>query len=66
MKKNKTDRQVVVVLVMTLITLVAWVGFEVYRTYTLVNIPPVSDKLLLELSPTLDISVLEKLESRTP
>ena len=66
MKKNKTDRQVVVVLVMTLITLVAWVGFEVYRTYTLVNIPPVSGKLLLELSPTLDISVLEKLESRTP
>ena len=66
MRKNKTDRQVVVVLVMTLITLVAWVGFEVYRAYTLVNIPPVSDKLLLELSPTLDISVLEKLESRTP
>lgn len=66
MRKNKTDRQVVVVLVMTLITLVAWVGFEVYRAYTLVNIPSVSDKQLLELSPTLDIPVLEKLESRTP
>lgn len=66
MRKNKTDRQVVVVLVMTLITLVAWVGFEVYRAYTLVNIPPVSDKLLQELSPTLDISALEKIESRTP
>lgn len=66
MRKNKTDRQVVVVLVMTLITLVAWVGFEVYRAYTLVNIPSVSDKLLQKLSPTLDISALEKIESRTP
>ena len=66
MRKNKTDRQVVVVLVMTLITLVAWVGFKVYWAYTRVDVSPVSDKQLLELSPALDIPVLEKLESRSP
>ena len=65
MKKNKIDRGIVTVLIMTLITLTAWVGFEVYRAYTRANIPPVLAKQLLELSPTLDIPVLEKLESRT-
>jgi len=66
MRKNKIDRDIVMVLVMTLITLTAWVGFEVYRAYTRVNISPVPDKQLLKLPPTLDIPVLEKLESRTP
>lgn len=66
MRKNKTDRNIVTMLVMTLITVIAWVGFEVYRAYTKVDISPVEDKLLLELTPTLDIPVLEKLESKTP
>ncbi len=66
MRKNKIDRDIVMVLVMTLMTLVTWVGFEVYRAYTRADIPPVLAKQLLELSPTLGIPVLEKLESRTP
>lgn len=66
MRKNKIDRDIVGVLVMTLITISMWVGFEVYRAYTRVNISPVLAKQLLEMSPTLDIQVLEKLESRTP
>lgn len=66
MRKNKTDSNVVVLLVITLITLVVWVGFDVYRAYTREDISPVEDKLLLELIPTLDIPVLEKLENKTP
>ena len=66
MKKNKIDRDIVVVLIMTLITISAWIGFEVYRAYSLVNIPPVLSKQLMELSPKLDMNVLGKLESRTP
>src|SRR3989344_1851119 len=41
MRKSKIDRDIVVILIMTLVTISAWVGFETYRAYTRSNIPPV-------------------------
>lgn len=66
MRKNKIDRDIVVVLIMTLVTISAWIGFEVWRAYTRKDIPPVLAKQLMELSPTLDMNTLGKLESRIP
>lgn len=66
MRKNKIDRDIVVVLIMTLVTISAWIGFEVFRAYTHKNIPPVLSRQLKELSPILDLNTLGKLEGRTP
>ncbi len=66
MHKNKIDRDIVVMLVMTLITLVAWVGFEVYRAYTKIAIAPVLAEQLREVNPVLDLGVLEIIEKREP
>lgn len=66
MPKNKIDRDIVVVLIMTLITVVAWVGFETYRAYTKTVIPPVLAKQLRAINPELDLPVLDEIEKRQP
>lgn len=66
MHKNKIDHDIVVMLVMTLITLVSWVGFEVYRAYTKTVIPPILAKQLREVNPGLDLKVLDEIEKRQP
>lgn len=66
MKKNKTDRDIVLMLVMTLITLVSWLGFEVYRAYVIKPVPDVLAKQLMELNPSLDTVTLDELEKRQP
>lgn len=64
MKKRRIDRDIVVVLISTLLTLVAWVGFEVYRAYTRVQVPTDVQKYLGPLDPKLDLSALESLEKK--
>ena len=64
MKKRGIDRSVVVLLISTLITIAAWVGFEVYRAYTRVQLPEGIEKYLAPLMPTLDSEVLDNLEKR--
>ncbi|KKU28933.1 MAG: hypothetical protein UX80_C0007G0012 [Candidatus Amesbacteria bacterium GW2011_GWA2_47_11b] len=66
MRKKRIDRDIVVILIMSVVTVCAWIGFEVYRAYSRRNIPPVLSKQLMELTPKLDISILGRLESRTP
>ena len=66
MRKKRIDRDIVVVLISTLVTVAAWVGFEVYRAYTKVNIPTGIEQYLGELSPKLDVAVLDDLEKRDP
>ena len=42
MQKNKIDRDIVIILVMTLITVVSWAGFEIclsqYKDYDYANL----------------------------
>ncbi len=66
MRKNQLDRDIVTVLVATLITLVCWVGFDVYRAYTRRQVPEVLQKYLQEFDPKLDTDVLDQLEKRLP
>lgn len=66
MRKNNLDRDIVMVLVATLVTVISWVGFEVYRAYTQIPIPDVLQKYLQEFDPTLDTAVLDHLEKRLP
>ncbi len=64
MRKKGIDRDLIILLTTTLITLATWVGFEVYRAYTKVTIPNGLEKYLEPLDPNLNTSVLDKLEQR--
>lgn len=66
MRRRRIDRDIVVVLISTLVTVVAWVGFEVYRAYAKVNLPTGIEQYLGELDPKLDVTVLDYLEKRDP
>ena len=66
MRKNKFDRDIVIMLVASLVTLVSWVGFEVYRAYAKIPVPEVLEKHLVEFDPKLDSSVLDLLEKKLP
>ena len=64
MPRKHIDRDIVMLLVFTLITLVSWVGFEVYRAFTKVQIPEISAKYLIPLNPALNTQVLTALETK--
>jgi hypothetical protein len=61
MKKKGIDRDVVVLLISTLITIASWVGFEVYRAYVKVAVPTEVEKHLETISPNLNKNVFTKL-----
>jgi hypothetical protein len=64
MKRKKIDRDIIVLLISTLVTVASWVGFEVYRTYTQSKIDPSVEKYLQEFDPTLNTGLFSKLEER--
>ncbi|TSC85739.1 MAG: hypothetical protein G01um101416_810 [Microgenomates group bacterium Gr01-1014_16] len=63
-RSNKIGKDVVVILVSTCITILAWVGFEVYRAYFKPTIPGEVEKYLTPLSPSLDTQILDILEGK--
>lgn len=66
MKKKTWDRDLVVLLVSTLITVASWVGLEVYRAYVKTDLPPGVEQHLKPFDPILKTEVLDKLEGRNP
>lgn len=50
--------------IFTLITILAWIGFSVFRQVTKEPEPEVNPEILETLDPTLDTSTLNQLESR--
>ncbi len=63
MKKRGIDRDIVVLLISTLITVASWVGFEVYRAYVKVVVSAQTTKHLQMIDPTLNKDVFTKLEN---
>jgi hypothetical protein len=66
MKKSRIDRNVVVLLITTLITMGSWVGFEVYRAYTENKVEPEVEKHLQQFDSTLKTEIFSKLEQLEP
>ena len=62
MKNKGIGRDIVVLLISTLITIASWVGFEVYRAYVGVVVPAEVEKHLETINPTLNKDVFTKLE----
>lgn len=63
MKKVKTPTAVITA-VLTLITIIFWVGFELYRALTFKPAPPVPQTIINPLDPTLDTKALQSLQQR--
>jgi hypothetical protein len=63
MKGFKTPTAVTT-LILTLITVLFWAGFEIYRSFTIKPAPPVPVPILKPLNPTLDTKSLDSLQSR--
>lgn len=68
MKKSRIDHDIVLVLVCSLITITAWVGFEIYRVFWVnkKEIEQVEQVQIRELNPVLKVEVLDELEKRGP
>lgn len=62
--KNIKAPKIVTIGVLTLITVVFWVGFEVFRTFTKKPDTPIPQAILNPIDPTLDQGVLSKVQGR--
>jgi hypothetical protein len=63
MKKKGFDKDIIVLLISTLITVASWVGFEVYRAYAKVNIATEVEKNLQDIDPKLQKDLFTKLKA---
>lgn len=50
--------------ILTLVAVIAWIGMTVYRTLNSSQTKPEVTKLLLPLTPTLDLDTIEKIRQR--
>lgn len=63
MKKSKMP-SIVSVLILTLITVVFWVTFDVYRLFNQADVPVVTESVSRPLTPSLDQNAINQIESR--
>lgn len=62
MKKRGVDKDLVILLISTLITVASWVGFEVYRAYVKVSMTAEVEKSLQQIDPVLNADLFSKLK----
>ncbi|MCL5411678.1 MAG: hypothetical protein M1150_02970 [Patescibacteria group bacterium] len=53
----------IVVLILTLITVIGWVSFEVYRSFNTSTIPSTAQELISPLNPNFDQDLVKKLKA---
>lgn len=63
MNKNKVPG-LITILIATLITVVAWIGFSIYRAFANKPTPNVSQAVLQPLTPSLDKNIIDKIQGR--
>ena len=64
MKKQIKAPAIVTIAVLTVITVVFWIGFETFRLVTKKPEAPVPPEIIAPLNPTLDANVITKLQQR--
>jgi hypothetical protein len=58
------DQKLIQLIVLTAITVVVWIGVDIYRALTKTVEPTVTPEQLRALSPQLDLEFMQKLKSR--
>ncbi len=61
-----SNKDLLVLASVTLITVFAWIGFEAYRSITNKPLPPQSQQVMAPLNPTIREDVLQQLEQNQP
>jgi hypothetical protein len=64
MEDKLFGKDTLIVAIITLITIITWVGFEVYRTYTITEIPLDFESLTTTLDASLETEALHQLNDR--
>lgn len=62
--KNKKLPSIVVLFILTIITLLFWISFSIYRVFSSKPAPQVPTNVLLNLDPKLDNVTLDQTEKR--
>jgi hypothetical protein len=66
MRKNRLDHDILVMLTFSLVTLLVWVGFEIYNTLTKKDTENDIKKYLNIIEPTINITILGELQKLKP
>ncbi len=61
--KIKFGRRALFFSILTLITILTWIGFEVYRTAIKTTIPKVAQEQMKSLNPKINLETIESLKS---
>jgi len=64
MRKNVTKIRLIILIIVTLVTGIVWIGGEIYSTYTADLLTPELKKDIEPLNPRLYIQALDKLEQK--
>jgi hypothetical protein len=64
MKSKTISQDFLIIAILTLITILAWVGTDIYRISTRKNIPRVLEEQLTPLSPKINTQILDQLGAR--
>lgn len=64
MKKRKVNRDTLVLSILTLITVLTWIAFDVYQALTKTTIPEVIQEQMRSLEPKIDKTKIERLKRR--
>lgn len=64
MKKIQLGKDALILAILTLITVLTWIAFDLYWTLTKTEIPPVLVKQIASLNPKIPVQTLVNLESR--
>ncbi len=63
MKNNKLP-SLIVLMILTVITVLFWISFSVYRTLTKTTEPPVGASVLAPIVPSLDTQTMDNVENK--
>lgn len=62
--KFKIGKDLLVLAVLTLLVIVTWVGFDIYKAFNKTTISKATKEQMQKLDPTLDTEVIEDIKSR--
>ena len=62
--KQITNRDIIILSLFSLITIIAWIVFDVYHAATTSQITPVQQELMIPVNPVFDASVIKELKSQ--
>lgn len=62
--KFKLGKDALIFSILTLITVLTWVAFEVYRASVKITIPKVTQEQMISLNPTVNTNTIENLKTR--